>query len=91
VENAIKHGISKRVAGGNVRVAGACNNGNLHLSVYNDGPSLPADWEATSTGVGIANLRTRLQILHGKESELQLKRANPGGVEVVVTLPFMEA
>jgi len=91
VENAIKHGISKRVAGGNVRVAGACNNGNLHLSVYNDGPSPPADWEATSTGVGIANLRTRLQILHGKESELQLKRANPGGVEVVVTLPFTEA
>ena len=91
VENAIKHGISKRVAGGNVRVAGACNNGNLHLSVYNDGPSPPADWEATSTGVGIANLRTRLQILHGEESELPLKRANPGGVEVVVTLPFTEA
>jgi len=91
VENAIKHGISKRVAGGNVRVAGACNNGNLHLSVYNDGPSLPADWEATSTGVGLANLRTRLRILHGRESELQLKRANPGGVEVVVTLPFTEA
>jgi len=91
VENAIKHGISKRVAGGNVRVAGACNNGNLHLSVYNDGPSPPADWEATSTGVGLANLRTRLRILHGRESELQLKRANPGGVEVVVTLPFTEA
>jgi hypothetical protein len=90
VENAIKHGISKRVAGGSVRVAGACNNGNLYLSVYNDGPSLPADWEATSTGVGIANLRTRLQILHGNESELQLKHANPGGVEVVVTLPFTE-
>jgi LytS/YehU family sensor histidine kinase len=91
VENAIKHGISKRVAGGNVRVAGACNNGNLYLSVYNDGPSLPTDWEATSTGVGITNLRTRLQILHGSESELQLKRATPGGVEVVVTLPFTEA
>jgi hypothetical protein len=91
VENAIKHGIAKRVAGGTVRVAGACHNGNLCLSVYNDGPSLPTDWEATQTGVGIGNLRTRLQILHGNESELQLRRANPGGVEVVVTLPFTEA
>jgi hypothetical protein len=90
VENAIKHGIAKRVAGGNVRVAGACHNGNLCLSVYNDAPSLPADWQATPTGVGIANLRTRLQILHGNVSELQLRRANPGGVEVVVTLPFTE-
>jgi LytS/YehU family sensor histidine kinase len=91
VENAIKHGIAKRVAGGTVRVAGACHNSNLCLTVYNDGPSLPTDWEATQTGVGIGNLRTRLQILHGNESELQLRRADAGGVEVVVTLPLREA
>jgi two-component system LytT family sensor kinase len=91
VENAIKHGISKRVAGGTVRVAGACHNGNLCLSVYNDGPPLPALLDATQTGVGIKNLRTRLRILHGSESELQLRQADPGGVEVLVTLPFREA
>ena len=91
VENAIKHGISRRVAGGAVRVSGERRNGSLCLSVYNDAPSLPPDWEATQTGVGIGNLRTRLQILHGNESELQLRRTNPGGVEVVVTLPFTEA
>lgn len=90
VENAVKHGIAKRVAGGTVRVSGACDNGNLCLSVYNDGPSLPTDWEAAQTGVGIGNLRTRLQILHGGESALQLRRADPGGVEVLVTLPFRE-
>ena len=90
VENAIKHGISKRIVGGTVRVAGACNQGNLCLSVYNDGPTLLADWQATRTGVGIGNLRTRLQILHGNESGLQLRRADAGGVEVLVTLPFME-
>jgi len=91
VENAIKHGIANRVTGGTVRVAGTCYNGTLCLSVYNDGPILPADWQATHTGVGIANLRTRLQILHGNESGLQLKRADTGGVEVVVTLPLREA
>jgi len=90
VENAVKHGIAKRVAGGTVRVSGACDNGNLCLSVYNDGPSLPTDWEAAQTGVGIGNLRTRLQILHGGESALHLRRADPGGVEVLVTLPFRE-
>jgi two-component system, LytTR family, sensor kinase len=91
VENAIKHGISKRVAGGAVRVAGACHDNSLCLSVYNDGPSLPADWQATRTGVGIENLRTRLQILHGSQSDLQLRSAAPAGVEVVVKLPFREA
>ena len=91
VENAIKHGIAKRVAGGAVRVAGACHDSRLCLSVYNDGPNLPTDWEAGQSGVGIRNLRTRLQILHGSDSELQLTRANSAGVEVLVTLPFKVA
>ena len=91
VENAIKHGISKRIAGGAVRIAGARDDGGLRLTVYNDGPGEPADWQATNTGVGLANLRTRLQILHGNESGLQLRRAVPEGVEVVVTLPLREA
>jgi two-component system LytT family sensor kinase len=91
VENAIKHGISKRVSGGSVRVAGIQHNGALCLSVYNDGPSSLPDWQPTPTGVGIGNLRARLQILHGGDSGLQLRRDAGGGVEVVVTLPFTEA
>ena len=90
-ENAIKHGIAGRLAGGRVRVTGACEDGDLRLSIYNDAPALAADWPATSSGVGMNNLRTRLQILHGDKSRLQLQRAESGGVEVVVTLPFVEA
>jgi two-component system, LytTR family, sensor kinase len=91
VENAIKHGISKRVAGGTVRVTGAGQNGRLCLSVYNDGPRIASDWEAPRTGVGLGNLRRRLHILHGDQSELQLRRVEAGGAEVVVTLPLREA
>ena len=90
VENAIKHGIARRVAGGTVRVTGACHNGNLCLSVYNDVPQLPADWQVRHTGVGIGNLRTRLRILHGNQSEFQLRRVDAGGVEAVVTFPLQE-
>jgi len=90
VENAIKHGIAKRVAGGTVRVDGACQNGELRLSVCNDGPALAADWQATNTGVGIDNLRTRLRILHGDKSKLELRSAGVEGVEAIVTLPFVE-
>jgi two-component system LytT family sensor kinase len=90
VENAIKHGIAKRAAGGTVRVDGACHDGELRLSVYNDGPGLAADWQATNTGVGIDNLRTRLRILHGDKSGLELRSAGIDGVEAVVTLPFVE-
>jgi two-component system, LytTR family, sensor kinase len=91
VENAIKHGIAKRVAGGTVRVVGARRGNHLCLSVYNDGSALPLNWAPAQAGVGLRNLRTRLQILHGRESELELRGASAGGVEVVVTLPFTEA
>jgi LytS/YehU family sensor histidine kinase len=90
VENAIKHGVSKRVAGGEIRVAGARYDDTLRLTVYNDGPWVREDLETTSDGVGLGNLRTRLQILHGDRSELLLRPVDTGGVEVVVTLPFLE-
>jgi two-component system LytT family sensor kinase len=90
VENAIKHGVATRVAGGNVRVTGARRDGGIHLSVYNDGPSLPEDWQSNG-GVGLANLRTRLKILHGEDSDLQMRRAGADGVQVVVTLPLQDA
>jgi two-component system, LytTR family, sensor kinase len=91
VENAIKHGIARRAAGGAVRVAGSHLNGKLCLSVYNDGPDSNLDGQATHTGVGISNLRTRLHILHGNESELKLTHTDTGAVEVVVSLPLREA
>jgi sensor histidine kinase YesM len=91
VENAIKHGIAKRAAGGIVRVTGAEQNGRLCLKVYNDGPDFPAEPHATRGGVGISNLRTRLQILHGNESELHMRHHDTGAVEVVVSMPIKES
>jgi two-component system LytT family sensor kinase len=91
VENAIKHGIATRVAGGNIRVAGTRQDGDLFLSVYNDGPAFADDWQTKGAGVGLANLRTRLQILHGETARLQMKRAGTDGVEVIVSLPLKVA
>jgi LytS/YehU family sensor histidine kinase len=91
VENAIKHGIGQRVTGGSVRVSAARQDGCLCLTVYNDGPSLPVDWESTTSGVGLTNLRTRLKILYGSAAGLLLRPVDPTGVEVVVTLPVRAA
>jgi hypothetical protein len=89
VENAIKHGIAKRAHGGLVRISAARNNGTLTLSVYNDGPSLPAANHATS-GIGLSNMRTRLQGLYGDAFALDMHNLQPSGVEVSVSVPFIE-
>jgi two-component system, LytTR family, sensor kinase len=91
VENAIKHGVSKRQSGGEIRVAGMSRDGALCLTVYNDGPWKQEDMALAPDRVGLGNLRTRLKILHGDRSNLSLRPAEEGGVEVIVTLPLQEA
>ena len=86
VENAIEHGIGKRAAGGSIRIAAARDNGFLTLSVYNDGPHIPDDWERHS-GVGISNVRARLQSLYGKDCRLNIENRD-AGVEVQLSVPY---
>jgi two-component system, LytTR family, sensor kinase len=90
VENAVKHGIAKRVQGGELRIRAARSNGTLKLSVYNDGPALSSDCSACDAGVGLANVRTRLQSLYGSDYELSIRNQEPGGVETCVSVPFRQ-
>src|ERR1700733_735300 len=91
VENAIKHGIAKRVQGGALRILASRSNGMLTLSVYNDGPSLPATSERIHSGIGISNMRTRLQSLYGNNFKLDMQNHGSTGVEVSVSVPFNDA
>lgn len=90
VENAIKHGISQRTRGGSVCIGAARVGGVLTLRVYNDGPTLPVDWESAHSGIGIPNVRTRLQSLYGGDCELRVSNRDQG-VEVSLSVPFREA
>jgi two-component system LytT family sensor kinase len=72
-----------------IRIAGFRSNGMLTISVYNDGPSLPTGWETTTSGIGISNVRARLQGLYGNKFEFSMKNQGTGGVEVSVSMPFV--
>lgn len=89
VENAIKHGISRRTQGGLVRVTAASEDGKLFLRVYNDGPLLAQGGgdHGGGDGIGLANLRTRLGLLYGTRFELLLQNRGDSGVEATVILP----
>ena len=95
VENAVKHGIAKRAQGGSIGISARRSNGTLTLSVCNDGPGLPEGWETgngeAGSGIGIANVRTRLQSLYGEGFTVQLRNQDGGGVEALVSLPFVTA
>jgi two-component system, LytTR family, sensor kinase len=88
VENAVKHGIAKRAQGGAIEIRAARTNEWLTLNVYNDGPQLEAGWEKSNGGVGLSNVRTRLESLYGDGFELKMGNENGRGVKVSVSVPF---
>ncbi len=89
VENAIRHGISRRAGGGRVDVRAWRENGSLRLEVRDDGPGLDAARKAP--GIGLANTRARLERLHGGDCGLDLKSLPEGGTLTSVRLPYTEA
>jgi len=89
VENSIRHGIEKRSTPGRVEVRAARKNGVLELQVTDEGPGLPEHWDAESNGgLGLANVRERLQRLYGDDHHLTLANRAGGGLEVRMSFPF---
>jgi two-component system, LytTR family, sensor kinase len=90
VENAIKHGLAPRVAGGKVEIGAARSNGHLELSVSDDGIGIPSgDVENLHEGVGLSNTRRRLRHLYGDKHKFELA-ADKSGLKVNLTIPFKE-
>ena len=86
-ENAVKHGIAKRAQGGLIRISASRVGGMLNLSVYNDAPK---HRHGPTSGIGIANVRSRLESLYGNKFELHMRDKEQGGVEVSVSVPFKQ-
>jgi LytS/YehU family sensor histidine kinase len=87
VENAIRHAVEPRAAGGRVRVTARRENGTLHLAVRDDGPGL-RDAPRSGNGVGLANTRARLAQLYGGAHAFELRNHPEGGLEVSLALPY---
>jgi two-component system, LytTR family, sensor kinase len=89
VENAIRHGISRRAAAGLVRIGARRDGTRLELAVQDDGPG--PDGGATpipTAGVGLRNTRARLLQLYGDDQSLELIPAQPGGTIARIRIPF---
>jgi sensor histidine kinase YesM len=88
VENAIQHGLEPKVEGGRLRVSAALNDGMLELVVEDDGVGFGA--VTRGGGVGLSNLRERLEALHGGRARMSIEDAQPG-TRVRLRLPQAEA
>jgi two-component system, LytTR family, sensor kinase len=89
VENAVRHGVLPRDAGGSLWVSVRKDLAVLLVSVEDDGPGLS---ESAVFGMGLQNSADRLKALYGASAGLTIgSRTNGSGCRVVLRLPFQVA
>jgi two-component system LytT family sensor kinase len=87
VENAVRHGVLPREAGGTLWVSVRRELAALVVSVEDDGPGL--DGGTNVFGMGLQNSHDRLNALYGAAASLTISsRAVGTGCAVVIRLPF---
>jgi len=93
VENAVRHGLSRKRGGGTVRIDARLADGCLELSVGDDGLGMPdtALERVYEHGIGLRNLRDRLERLYGPAHLPQITSAPGSGTRVRLRLPVRPA
>jgi len=85
VENAIRHGIAGRAAAGELEISSRRRDDRLIITVRDDGTGVRAGWKP---GVGLANVRARLEQLYNGGHVMELADDPRGGTLVTIEIPF---
>ena len=86
VENAIKHGIEPALRGGTIDVVVTDQGTQYQIEVRDTGAgeSLP-----TTLGVGLSNLKERVQLAYGTSGSFTLQTLEPSGMLATLRLPLV--
>jgi len=86
VENAVRHGIAPRAAGGRIDIRARKLKERLEIEIGDDGPGLAAGHPLTE-GVGLRNTRERLRQFFGEDHAFEVKDGSAGGFRVHLDVP----
>jgi two-component system LytT family sensor kinase len=84
VENAIKHGISRQVDGGKVKIVSDFRGDYHELLIVNTGA---LNGNRNIDGFGLASTKNRLQILFGQKANFDIREVNGNTVQARVLIP----
>jgi two-component system, LytTR family, sensor kinase len=96
VENSIKHGLASMVEGGSIHLRSRLAESGLIIEVEDDGVGMAASrvLESTSTrgtGIGMANVSERLEVLYGDAARMTIDSQEGKGTLVRIRLPLLQA
>ncbi len=85
VENAIKHGLEPKSAGGRLEISAEIVDGQLAVHVLDNGMGF---MPKADEGVGLANIRERLKALYKGRAELIISVPPAGGTCATIKVPY---
>ena len=99
VENALKYGVKSRNESSRIRIHAYKQEENLIITVKDNGYGLSEEMEKAfqenqkipskeQSGIGIINVKERLNVLYGEKGKLEMYNRIEGGVKVTITIPF---
>ena len=95
VENSIKHGLASMVEGGSIFLRSRLSHERLIIEVEDDGVGMaatqPVDFSTRGSGIGMANISERLQVLYGDAARMTIESHEGKGTLVRIRLPLLQA
>ena len=85
VENSIKHGLEPKVEGGQVLISGKAVGDVLRIEINDTGLGMQ---DNSGGGVGLANIRKRLQSLYHGQGKLFFENNSPSGLKAILEIPY---
>lgn len=93
IENAIKHGLSKTMGKGMIKISSKVAEGKLLISIFNTSPFLNLNNEdcLENNGIGLSNTKKRLKQLYKDDYAFTIEYQEPIGVMVEMKFPCYKA
>jgi two-component system LytT family sensor kinase len=84
VENAVKHGLSKKVEGGKISISSKLEKGFAQIQIDNTGTLKGTD----SDGFGILNTLHRLELIYNIPDLFSIEQSGPDTVSAIIKIPI---
>ncbi|HET8636990.1 MAG TPA: histidine kinase, partial [Acidobacteriaceae bacterium] len=95
IENSIKHGLEPRISGGTITLRSRIEGGRMMIEVEDDGVGIAPGRQRSSgvltgTGIGMKNVRERLDVLFGELAHFDVTSRPGRGTKVTLGIPVRE-
>jgi sensor histidine kinase YesM len=97
VENAVRHGLKEKPAGGEVTITGELAAHAVSVTVQDNGCGMDAEQmerlltqDPSHSGIGLRNVNSRIQMYFGPDYGLRIASVKGEGTAITLTLPVLE-